>query len=170
MTLGHRRKVAPRIVTVSDTRTAADDFSGRALAEELAAFTLAGHRIVPDEPARIVAVIREVIANDEADAIIFSGGTGISPRDQTFEAIEALFEKRLDGFGEAFRRLSWEQIGPRAMLSRATAGTLGTRLIFSIPGSEKAVRLGARDLIAPILKHALDLLHGRTAHQSKPER
>jgi molybdenum cofactor biosynthesis protein B len=150
-------------VTVSDTRTAQDDRSGRALAEELAAFTLIGHRIVPDDPARIRAIIDEIIGT--TDAIIFSGGTGIAPRDQTFEAVEALFEKKLDGFGETFRRLSWDQVGPRAMLSRATAGTIGTRMIFSLPGSEKAVRLAARDLIAPLLDHAIDLLNGRTAHR-----
>jgi molybdenum cofactor biosynthesis protein B len=160
----------PRVitVTVSDTRTAADDLSGRALAEELAAFTLVRHAIVPDEPDQILTIIREVLEKDEADAVVLSGGTGIGPRDRTFEAIEALFDKRLDGFGETFRRLSWDQIGPRALLSRATAGTIGTRLVFSLPGSEKAVRLGARELIAPILGHAVDLLHGRTAHKLNP--
>jgi molybdenum cofactor biosynthesis protein B len=160
----------PRVitVTVSDTRTAADDLSGRALAEELAAFTLVRHAIVPDEPDQILAIIREVLEKDEADAVVLSGGTGIGPRDRTFEAIEALFDKRLDGFGETFRRLSWDQIGPRALLSRATGGTIGTRLVFSLPGSEKAVRLGARELIAPILAHAVDLLHGRTSHKLNP--
>ena len=151
-------------VTVSDTRTSADDRSGRALAEELVAFTLVRHVIIPDEPAQIVELVRAVMESDEADAIILTGGTGIAPRDLTCEAIEALFDKRLDGFGEAFRRLSWEEIGARAILSRATAGTVGTRLVFSLPGSEKAARLGARELIAPILAHAVDLVHGRTAH------
>jgi molybdenum cofactor biosynthesis protein B len=161
--------MSPRIVTVtvSDTRTAADDLSGRALSEELAAFTLVKHVIVRDEPSLIMALVRDIIAKDEADAIVFSGGTGIAPRDQTSEALESLFDKRLDGFGEAFRRLSWEQIGPRAILSRATAGTVGTRMIFSLPGSEKAVRLGARELIVPILAHAIDLLQGRTTHGHK---
>src|SRR5688500_5945117 len=98
----------PRVitVTVSDTRTEADDLSGRALAEELSGFTLGRHVIVPDEPDRILGVIREVMENDEGDAIVLSGGTGIAPRDRTFEAVEALFDKRLDGFGETFRRLS----------------------------------------------------------------
>jgi molybdenum cofactor biosynthesis protein B len=160
----------PRVITitVSDTRTAADDLSGRALAEELAAFTLVRHVIVPDEPDRILAIVREVMENDEGDAIVLSGGTGIAPRDRTFEAVEALFDKRLDGFGETFRRLSWDEIGPRAILSRATAGTIGTRIIFSLPGSEKAVRLAARQLIVPLLEHAVDLLHGRTAHKLNP--
>ncbi len=160
----------PRVitVTVSDTRTSADDHSGRALVEELAAFTLVRHVIVPDEPEQILAIVRAVLEGDEADAVVLSGGTGIGPRDRTIEAIESLFDKRLDGFGETFRRLSWDQIGPRALLSRATAGTIGTRVVFSLPGSEKAVRLGARELIVPILGHAVDLLHGRTAHKLNP--
>ncbi len=160
----------PRVmtVTVSDTRTRDNDGSGRALAEELAAFTLVRHTIVADQPEHILALVREVMETDEADAVVLSGGTGIAPRDVTFEALEALFDKRLDGFGEAFRRLSWSEIGPRAILSRATAGTVGTRLVFSLPGSERAARLGARELIAPILTHAVDLLHGRTAHATRP--
>ena len=162
--------MSPRVitVTVSDTRTAADDLSGRALAEELAGFQHVRHVIVPDEPERIHAVLREVMENDEADAVVLSGGTGIAPRDRTYEALEALFDKRLEGFGEAFRRLSWEQVGVRSILSRATAGTIGTRIVFSLPGSEKAVRLGARELIAPILAHAVDLLHGRAGHGAHP--
>lgn len=160
----------PRVitVTVSDTRTSADDHSGRALVEELAAFTHVRHVIVPDEPERILEIVRHVLETDEADAVVLSGGTGIGPRDRTIEAIESLFDKRLDGFGETFRRLSWDQVGPRALLSRATAGTIGTRVVFALPGSEKAVRLGARELIAPILGHAVDLLHGRTAHKMNP--
>ncbi len=151
-------------ITVSDTRTAADDTSGRALAEELAAFTLIRQELVPDDAERIAALVRRIASGDEADAVVLTGGTGIAPRDRTLEALEALFDKRLDGFGEAFRRLSWDQIGPRAILSRATAGTVGTCLVVSLPGSEKAARLGARELVAPVLAHAVDLLHGRTKH------
>jgi molybdenum cofactor biosynthesis protein B len=150
-------------VTVSDTRTAEDDLSGRALREELAAFELLEHTIVPDEPERIAEIVRRA-ASGEADAVVLTGGTGIAPRDRTYEAIEALFHKRIDGFGEAFRRLSWDEIGPRAILSRATAGTVGSCLVFALPGSEKAARLGARALVLPVLAHAVDLAHGRTSH------
>ena len=156
----------PRVVTVtvSDTRTAADDSAGKALMEELRAFTLVRHAIVPDDPEKITALVREIVAKREADAIVFTGGTGIAPRDLTFEALSSLFDKTLDGFGEAFRRLSWDEIGPRAILSRATAGTVATCVVFLLPGSEKAARLGARALIAPILGHAVDLVNGRTKH------
>jgi molybdenum cofactor biosynthesis protein B len=149
-------------VTVSDTRTEADDASGKALREELAAFDIVRHAIVPDEPQRIAALVRGVGAG--VDAVVLTGGTGIAPRDRTYEALIETFDKTLDGFGEAFRRLSWEQIGPRAILSRATAGVVGTTLVFSLPGSEKAVRLGAKELIAPILAHGVDLVNGRTKH------
>ncbi|MBX3261253.1 MAG: MogA/MoaB family molybdenum cofactor biosynthesis protein [Labilithrix sp.] len=153
-------------VTVSDTRTAADDASGEALVEELAAFTHVRHVIVADEPRAIAGVVTDAVASGEADAIVFTGGTGIAPRDVTLEAVSALFDKSLDGFGEAFRRLSWDEIGPRAVLSRAAAGTVGTCLVFLLPGSEKAARLGARALIAPVLAHAVDLVNGRTKHHA----
>lgn len=152
-------------VTVSDTRTEADDASGKALREELSSFDVVRHVIVPDDAERIVALVRDVAARGEADAVVLTGGTGIAPRDRTYEALAAVFDKTLDGFGEAFRRLSWDQIGPRAILSRATAGTVGTCLVFSLPGSDKAVRLGAKELIAPVLAHAVDLVNGRTKHK-----
>lgn len=152
-------------VTVSDTRTEADDASGKALREELAAFRVMRHVIVRDEAERLAALVREVVAAGETDAIVLTGGTGIAPRDVSFEAVTKLFDKQLDGFGEAFRRLSWDEIGPRAILSRATAGTVGRCLVFLVPGSEKGARLGARQLIAPILAHAVDLVNGRTKHK-----
>lgn len=149
-------------VTVSDTRTPATDASGRALAEELKGFELVRHLIVPDEPEQISDAVEDAVA--DADAIVFTGGTGISPRDSTFESISAMFDKHLPGFGEAFRRLSWDEIGPRAILSRAAAGTIGNTVVFLLPGSEKAARLGARELIVPVLAHAVDLVNGRTHH------
>lgn len=158
----------PRVVTVtvSDTRTAADDASGRALAEELSAFELVRHVLVPDDAAQIAELVRGVALADapEADAIVLSGGTGITARDVTIEALAPLFDKTLEGFGEAFRRLSWDEVGPRAMLSRAMAGTVGRCLVFALPGSEKGARLGAKALVLPILGHAVDLLAGRTGH------
>lgn len=150
-------------VTVSDTRTEADDGAGRALREELAGFELVRHVIVPDDGERIRAVVREAMG--EADAVVLSGGTGIAPRDGTIEAIAPMFDKTLDGFGEAFRRLSWDEIGARSVLSRAAAGTVGRCLVVALPGSTNAARLGARALVAPILDHARDLLHGKTAHR-----
>jgi molybdenum cofactor biosynthesis protein B len=151
-------------VTVSDTRTAADDTAGKALIEELAAFDHVGHVILPDDPARITELVEMTAAQNAADAVVFTGGTGIAPRDVSYEALASLFDKTIDGFGEAFRRLSYDEIGPRAILSRATAGTVGTCVVFLLPGSEKAARLGARALIAPILDHAVDLVNGRTKH------
>lgn len=150
-------------VTVSDTRTADDDHSGAALKEELAAFTLVRHLIVPDDPERILGAIADAQRAD-VDAVVFTGGTGIAPRDVTYETVAAKLDKTLDGFGEAFRRLSWDEIGPRALLSRATAGTVGHTLVFLLPGSTKGARLGAKALIAPVLTHAVDLAHGRTHH------
>jgi molybdenum cofactor biosynthesis protein B len=151
-------------VTVSDTRTSADDASGKALMDELNAFDLVRHEIVPDDAEKIGVLVRDAAASGDVDAVVLAGGTGIAPRDVTFEAVAGLLDKQLDGFGEAFRRLSWDEIGPRAILSRAVAGTIGRCLVFLLPGSEKAARLGARSLIAPVLSHAVDLVHGRTKH------
>jgi len=156
--------VKPRIitVTVSDTRTEATDTSGKALAEELAMFELVRHVIVRDDPEAIAERVQDAAA--DADAVVVTGGTGLAPRDVTIETIACLFDKELPGFGETFRRLSWDEIGPRAMLSRATAGTLGPTIVFLLPGSEKAVRLAAKKLIVPILPHVVDLLVGNTRH------
>lgn len=147
------------IVTVSDTRTPATDKSGALLVELL---TAAGHqvkiqKITPDEAPLIQ---REVIECCEqgCQAIILTGGTGIAPRDVTVEALTPLLEKQLDGFAEFFRRLSFEEIGPRAMLSRALAGTRGKTIIFSLPGSPAAVELAVNRLILPIFPHAAALL------------
>lgn len=159
-------------VTVSDTRTADDDESGRVMAEELGrgGLSVLRHAIVRDEPADLQALVRGVVDRGEADAIVLSGGTGIAPRDRTIEALRAIFDKELDGFGEAFRRLSWDEIGPRAILSRATAGVVGACVVFSLPGSVKAVRLGVQALVVPTAKHAVDLVQGRTSHGPKAVR
>src|SRR5918992_6150777 len=135
--------IACYIITVSDTRTEATDASGRAIAELLtsAGHRVAGRTIVKDDPALVRSIVERHVAAREVQAIITTGGTGISSRDSTFEAIDALLEKRLDGFGELFRMLSYEQIGSAAMMSRASAGLAGRTIVVSLPGSEAAVRL-----------------------------
>ncbi len=122
------------VLTISDTRTPDTDASGDAIVETL---TAAGHEvtgrdIVRDDPAAVRAVVG--VRALASEAIITTGGTGITARDSTFEAIAALLEKKLDGFGELFRMLSYEEIGPAAMLSRACAGTVGRCAVFSLPG------------------------------------
>lgn len=145
------------VLTVSDTRTDATDTSGRAIRDLLTAggHTVTGHAVVRDEPAEVTAVVQTQLANPATDVVITTGGTGITSRDGTFEAVDALLEKRLTGFGELFRMLSYEDIGPAAMLSRATAGTVGRRVLFVLPGSEAAVRLAMAKLILPELGHVI---------------
>ena len=154
--------------TISDTRDRASDVSGRLLRDALgeAGFTLARHLILRDEPAVIGELVQSASAGNEAEAIVLTGGTGIAARDSTFEAVEQTFEKRIDGFGEAFRRLSWDEMGPHAILSRATAGICNQCVVFSLPGSVNAVSLGVRSLIVPVLEHAVDLALGRARHPS----
>lgn len=149
------RFVSCFVLTVSDTRTDATDTSGHAIIELLtsAGHIVTGHRIVKDDPAEVGRVVREQLANRDVSAIITTGGTGITSRDSTYEAIAALLEKRLDGFGELFRMLSFDQIGSAAMMSRATAGVAGGKIIAALPGSEDAVRLAMNELLIPELGH-----------------
>ncbi len=146
------------VLTISDTRTAAKDTSGDAI---VAALRSAGHdivdrQIVPDDPARVRSLVAAQAAISQV--VITTGGTGITSRDSTYEAIAGLLEKRLDGFGELFRMLSYQQIGSAAMMSRAMAGTIGRAAVFSLPGSEEAVALAMRDLILPELGHVVHQL------------
>ncbi len=160
-------KLRVAAVTVSDTRNADDDEGGAVLRGRLeaAGFVVGVRSIVRDEPDELRVVIAEICDGDAADAIVTTGGTGIAPRDRTYEAIEGLLEKRLDGFGEAFRRLSWEEIGPRAVLSRAVAGVHRGRILAALPGSPKGVILAIDRILAPILPHAVALARGqRTGH------
>ena len=120
--------------------------------------SLREREIVHDDRGAIAALVRAGIANPEIDAVILTGGTGVAPRDVTYEAVQDLLEKRLDGFGELFRSLSYEQIGAAAMLSRAIAGIVGQTVIFALPGSSKAVELGVERLIAPELGHVVGLI------------
>lgn len=143
------------VLTVSDTRTDENDTSGRAICERLkgAGHLVAGKAIEKDEPRRIAELVRQQAAIADVDAIITTGGTGLTGRDSTFEAIDALLTKRLPGFGELFRMLSYQDIGSAAMMSRACAGTIGTVVVISLPGSEDAVRLAMDKLVIPELAH-----------------
>ncbi len=143
------------IVTVSDTRTPETDVSGRLLRESLAAdgHIIAFYRIAKDEKEQIHSALNEAVGDPECEAIIFNGGTGIARRDTTFDVIDRVLEKRLIGFGEIFRSLSYAEIGPAAIMSRATAGTYRNRIVISIPGSSAAVRLALEKLIRPQLPH-----------------
>jgi len=143
------------VLTVSDTRTDATDTSGAAIIELLkeAGHQIAGKAIEPDEAARVAELVRQHAVIGDVDAIITNGGTGLTSRDSTFEAIDALLTKRLPGFGELFRMLSYEDIGAAAMMSRACAGTIGKIVVISLPGSEKAVRLAMTKLVIPELGH-----------------
>jgi molybdenum cofactor biosynthesis protein B len=154
------RKTAPAtvrcfVLTISDTRTEANDVSGDWITSLLAGagHIVKGRALVRDDPAAVEQVIREHAA--AVEVIITTGGTGITSRDSTFEAIDRLLEKRMDGFGELFRMLSYEEIGSAAMLTRACAGTVGRAAIFSLPGSEHAVRLGMTKLILPEIGHVV---------------
>lgn len=155
----HREK-APQsvrcfVLTISDTRTEETDTSGRAIMELLTAagHVVAGRTIVKDEPDLVRGTVERQLATPDVQAIITTGGTGITSRDTTYEVMNALLHKRLDGFGELFRMLSYEQIGPSAMMSRACAGLVAGHIVISLPGSEAAVRLAMEKLVIPELGH-----------------
>ena len=154
------RTVECAVVTVSDTRTEADDASGRRIRELLTGqgHSVAHYLVIRDEPSQIDAALASMPAT--ARAVIFNGGTGLAPRDTTFEAISRRIERPIPGFGELFRMLSFEQVGPAAMLSRAIAGVVGTRVVFALPGSTAAVELAMMRLILPELGHLIGLLDG----------
>ena len=149
------QSVGCHVMTISDTRTEETDSSGRAIAELLrgAGHRVVGRTIVKDDPELVRGAIERMLATPDAQVIITTGGTGISSRDSTYEAVSALLQKRLDGFGELFRMLSYEQIGSAALLSRACAGLVAGRIVVSLPGSEAAVRLAMEKLLIPELGH-----------------
>lgn len=159
------------VVTVSDTRTAATDEGGRLAAElcRAAGLTVAGGAILPDDRERIAAHVDALARNGDGggylDAVLVTGGTGIARRDVTVEALAPLFDKTLPGYGELFRALSYAEIGAAAMLSRATAGTIGKTLVFTLPGSPAGVRLALEKLIIPELPHMVAQLH---KHRHEP--
>jgi molybdopterin adenylyltransferase len=151
------------IVTVSDTRDESTDQSGQLIKSMLAGehHQLTGYRIVKDEPAQIEALLRQALADTAVEAIIVNGGTGISPRDGTYEVIAGLLDKRLDGFGEIFRYLSYQDIGSAALMSRAVAGSAQGKVLISLPGSKGAVSLAMEKLILPELRHMVSQLQGK---------
>jgi molybdenum cofactor biosynthesis protein B len=155
------KKEAPRsikvfVVTASDSRGEAEDVGGAFLREAVAkaGHAVAGYRIVKDEPAAIRDALEEA-ARAGAEAIVVNGGTGIAARDRTYETVAGILDKRIDGFGELFRMLSYAEIGSAAMMSRAVGGVWGGRAVFSVPGSPAAVRLAWEKLIAPEVGHVL---------------
>jgi molybdenum cofactor biosynthesis protein B len=163
----HRRhapkKVRCAVVTVSDTRTPETDTGGALLASRLAE---AGHevvdrRILRDEPGEVRAHLAALAGRGDVEAVLTTGGTGITARDSTYEAIAALLEKRLDGFGELFRMLSYQEVGSAAMLSRAVAGTYRRMVVCALPGAPEAVRLALEKLILPELPHMARLVRPR---------
>jgi molybdenum cofactor biosynthesis protein B len=155
---GAHKHLRLAVITASDTRTVADDESGRIIREllEAAGHVISHYEVVPDSPERIRTVVNERIAQD--DAIIINGGTGIAARDSTIEAVRPLLSKELEGFGELFRMLSYQEIGPAAMLSRAVAGIAHGRIVVTLPGSPAACKLALEKLLLPELGHMAHLL------------
>jgi molybdenum cofactor biosynthesis protein B len=155
----HRRDAPARVrcfvLTISDSRTEETDTGGRTIRDLLAAagHEVAGHAIVADDPDRVRGTVLEQLRRSDVQVVVTTGGTGITSRDRTYEAIQTLLDKRLDGFGELFRMLSFQEIGAAAMLSRASAGVARGRIVVSLPGSVAAVRLGMEKLVLPELGH-----------------
>ncbi len=156
------RQEAPQVagcavITVSDTRTIETDTGGQTVVDLL---TEAGHQIhrreiIPDEPDRMRPLLAELCDDQRVDAILMTGGTGLGSRDQTFETVSELLTKPLPGYGELFRMLSYQEIGPAAMLSRATGGLIGRTVLLTMPGSRAAVRLALQQIILPELGHLI---------------
>jgi len=156
------RVVRCAVVTVSDTRTAKTDRSGQLIQQLLreAGHVVESYSLIKDEPTQIEAQMEALSQCAHLDALIFNGGTGIAPRDTSYDAIASLLEKTLPGFGELFRWLSYQDIGSRAIASRAVAGVFRGKLVFSIPGSTGAVTLALQKLILPELRHLVSQLQG----------
>jgi molybdopterin adenylyltransferase len=154
------RSIGCMIITCSDTRIADTDSSGQLIQKLLKeqGHTVVEYHLVKDDPAQIQLWIARAMTNEAVQAVLINGGTGISQRDATFEAVDEMLEKRLPGFGEIFRLLTYQEMGSAAIMSRATAGIIKRRVLFSIPGSENAVRLAMEKLILPELGHLVQQL------------
>jgi molybdopterin adenylyltransferase len=150
-------KISVAVLTISDTRTPETDTGGNVIVELMqeAGHEISRREIVRDEAPRIEIVLQELLADADVDAIVTTGGTGISARDTTYEVASRLIDKKLDGFGEIFRMLSYEEIGAAAILSRAVAGAAGSKFVACLPGSTNAVRLAIEELLVPEISHVV---------------
>jgi molybdenum cofactor biosynthesis protein B len=162
MSVDEHRAEAPEqvrfaVLTVSDTRTKENDESGQLIIELVqAAFHVAAVRaLCKDDPAKVQELVKKATTQEGVDCLVITGGTGIARRDSTYEAVRELYDLEIPGFGELFRALSYEDIGPAAMLSRASAGLVNGRPVFSLPGSAAAVGLAMNKLILPEIGHVL---------------
>ncbi|MBD2003011.1 MULTISPECIES: MogA/MoaB family molybdenum cofactor biosynthesis protein [Cyanophyceae] len=146
------------VITVSDTRSPETDTSGQLIKQLLqnAGHAIGEYALLKDEPTQIRALLATLGQRPDLDALIFNGGTGIAPRDTTYDALEKELSKTLPGFGELFRFLSYQEIGSRAIASRAVAGVYQSKLVFSVPGSSNAVKLAIEKLIIPELVHLVN--------------
>ena len=156
------REAAPEtvrvaVLTISDTRTPETDTGGDVAEEALrgAGHEVVSRGIVRDDATGIRLELTNLLARSDVDAVVTSGGTGISGRDTTYEVVDRMVDKKLDGFGELFRMLSYEEIGAAAILSRAVAGAVGQKLVAALPGSRNAVRLGMEKLLVPEMAHVV---------------
>jgi molybdopterin adenylyltransferase len=158
-----KKSVRCFVITVSDTRDESTDASGQAIKKYLSddGHQTAGYRIVKDEPTQIEAALHDALGSGDAEAVIVNGGTGIAPRDGTYEVVNRFLEKKLDGFGEIFRYLSYLDIGSAAIMSRAAAGTARGKILISLPGSKGAVSLAMEKLILPEIRHMVSQLQGQ---------
>ncbi len=143
------------IVTVSDSRTPETDTNRQYIEQRMTELghIVAAYRLIKDEPDQVAMALDEFSQLSSVRLILFNGGTGISPRDTTYDVISRMLEKTLPGFGELFRMLSYQEVGAAAMLSRATAGVYNGTLVFSMPGSPNAVQVALEKLIIPEFNH-----------------
>lgn len=148
------------IITISDTRNFENDKSGQIIKKKLLEkqYNISFYQIIKDEPEQIKSLINSLVKEKKIDLLILNGGTGIAPRDNTFDVVNKILDKKIPGFGELFRYLSYQEIGSRAMVSRAIAGIYKNKIIFSLPGSSNAVTLGMDKLILPELNHLISQL------------
>lgn len=153
--------VSVGVVTVSSSREEDDDPSGDAVVSlvEDDGHEVTSRELVPDDFDRVQGVVDRLVRRDDVEAVVTTGGTGVTPDDVTVEAVRPLFDKRLPGFGELFRRLSYDDVGTRVVGTRAEAGVAGGVPVFCLPGSEDAVRLGVADVLLPELSHLVGLAH-----------